>query len=348
MPTSKPKVLRLGEIEHLPAQNAYNSLSTFADLITPQSTNPADFLSECRSGAFNGTIAVYRTFQSVSVTGRIEGEVVEALAAAGVRFIAHNGAGYDQIDVPACTTHSIQISNTAPPALSAATADTALFLLLGALRNFNPALTSLRAGHWRGSPPATLGHDPMHKTLGILGMGGIGRNLAAKASALGMNIIYHNRTKLPDHEEANLLFPGGNGNGVKYVPFDTLLRESDVLSLHLPLNTHTRHTIGAAEFGKMKRSAILVNTARGAIVDEAALVDALRNGSIAGCGLDVYEEEPRVHPGLVANEQVVLLPHLGTWTVETQTEMEVWCVGNLRGVLEEGRLRSRVREQGDM
>ncbi|KAL8804405.1 MAG: hypothetical protein Q9182_002600 [Xanthomendoza sp. 2 TL-2023] len=344
MPPPKPKVLRLGEIEHLPAQTAYNSLSTLADLITPESTNPADFLSECRSGAFDGTIAVYRTFQSVSITGRIEGEVVKALAAAGVRFIAHNGAGYDQIDVPACTTHSIQISNTAPAALHAATADTALFLLLGALRAFNPPLLSLRASHWRGVPPAPLGHDPNQKTLGILGMGGIGRNLAAKAAALGMNIIYHNRTRLPAHEEAAL----AAGAGVTYVPLTTLLRDSDALSLHLPLNPHTRHLISSPQLSQMKSSAVLINTARGAIVDESALVDALRTGTIAGCGLDVYEEEPAVHPGLVGDPRVVLLPHVGTWTVETQTAMEVWCVGNLQGVLEEGRLRSRVKEQEGM
>ncbi|KAL8671087.1 MAG: hypothetical protein Q9224_007638, partial [Gallowayella concinna] len=245
------------------------------------------------------------------------------------------------IDVPTCTTHSIQISNTAPPALSAATADTALFLLLGALRNFNPPLTSLRSGHWRGTPPSSLGHDPADKTLGILGMGGIGRNLAQKANkALGMKIIYHNRSKLPSDDETEL-------QQVRYVGFETLLRESDVLSLNLPLNEHTRHTLGAPQFAAMKQGAVVVNTARGGVMDEAALVEALRSGQIASCGLDVYEDEPKIHPGLVDNEKVMLLPHMGTWTVETQTEMELWCVENVRRVLEKGELMSRVGEQRD-
>ncbi|KAL8770057.1 MAG: hypothetical protein Q9209_004095 [Squamulea sp. 1 TL-2023] len=340
MSTAKPKVLLLGEIEHAPAQAAYDSLSSLADLITPKSTQPAEFLEECRSGAFNGTKAVCRTFQSVSITGRIEGEVVRALAEAGVRFIAHNGAGYDQIDIPSCTSHSIHVSNTAPPALTAATADTALFLLLGALRNFNSSISSLRSGHWRGSPPAALGHDPLGKTLGILGMGGIGSNLAHKAKALGMEVIYHNRRKFSDDEEQEA--------GVRYVDFDTLLRESDVVSLNPPLNESTRGIIGKKEFEKMKMEGVLVNTARGGVVDEAALVEALDSGQIASCGLDVYEDEPNVHPGLIDNPKVMLLPHMGTWTVETQTEMELWNIANVRSALETGKLKSQVSEQRDM
>ncbi|KAI4280356.1 MAG: hypothetical protein L6R38_004539 [Xanthoria sp. 2 TBL-2021] len=338
MPGSKPKVLLLGEIEHAPAQSAYHSLASLADLITPKSIKPADFLDECRSGAFDGTKAIYRTFQSVSITGRIEGEVVKALAEAGVRFIAHNGAGYDQIDIPTCTTHKIHVSNTAPPALSAATADTALFLLLGALRNFNPSLLSLRSGSWRGAPPAALGHDPAHKTLGILGMGGIGRNLAAKAAALGMSVIYHNRRKLPPADEG----------GAKYVTFEELLGDSDVVSLNLPLNEKTKGMIGKAEFEKMKEGAVVVNTARGGVIDEAALVEALNTNQISSCGLDVYENEPQIHPGLIDNPKVMLLPHMGTWTEETQTEMELWNIANVRSALESGKLKSPVAEQEGM
>ncbi|KAL8733699.1 MAG: hypothetical protein Q9166_001892 [cf. Caloplaca sp. 2 TL-2023] len=340
MSEAKPKVLLLGEIEHVPAQSAYQSLSSLADLITPKSTNPSDFLAECRSGAFNGTKAVYRTFQSVEITGRIEGDVVKALAEADVRFIAHNGAGYDQLDVAQCSAHKIHVSNTAPPALTAATADTALFLLLGALRSFNSPLLSLRSGHWRGSPPSALGHDPKGKTLGILGMGGIGRNLAVKAQALGMTVVYHNRRWLEEREEREV----GEG-GVRYVGFEELLAESDAVSLNLPLNDQTRHIIGKEEFAKMKRGAILVNTARGGVLDEGALVEALNTSQISSCGLDVYEDEPNIHPGLVDNPKVMLLPHMGTWTVETQTEMELWTVDNVRCALETGRLKSQVSEQ---
>ncbi|KAL8712316.1 MAG: hypothetical protein Q9220_003467 [cf. Caloplaca sp. 1 TL-2023] len=385
MSSSKPKVLLLGQIEHASARSEYDSLSSLAQLITPKSSNPADFLAECRSGTFDGTRAVYRTFDSISITGRIEGDVVKALANAGIRFIAHNGAGYDQyvahprpsisvtlfqippsdsafpaslsvtethdllrrIDVPACTTSHIHVSNV-PTAVDAATADTALFLLLGALRNFNPSLLSLRSNQWRGNPPPPLGHDPQNKILGILGMGGIGRNLAAKARALGMEIWYHNRNKLNSELEA----------GATYKGFEELLEGCDVLSLNLPLNERTRGLIGKEEFQRMRRGAVLVNTARGGVVDEQALVDALNSSQISSCGLDVYTNEPNIHPGLVNNPKVMLLPHMGTWTEEvrfppfsslrTQTEMELWTIANVRSALETGRLKSRVPEQMDM
>ncbi|KAL8929951.1 MAG: hypothetical protein Q9208_001095 [Pyrenodesmia sp. 3 TL-2023] len=262
-----PKVLLLGEIDHEAARSAYNSLSTLAELITPKSTNPKDFLEECRSGAFDGTKVVYRTFQSVSVTGRIEGEVVEALAKAGVRFIAHNGAGYDQINTTDCTYHHISLSNV-PTAPIAATADTALFLLLGALRAFSAPLLSLRQHQWRGHPAPPLGHDPESKTLGILGMGGIGTSLAIKAQALGMKVVYHNRRRLSPEEEMAV-----GKDGVEYRGWEELLRGVDVLSVNVPLAEGTRGLIGGRELGMMRRGAVVVNTARGAVVDEGALVE---------------------------------------------------------------------------
>ena len=155
-------------------------------------------------------------------------------------------------------------------------------------------------------------------------MGGIGRNLARKARAFGMSIAYHNRNQLPKDQE----------DGATYMQFDELLAKSDVLSVNVPLNPKTRHLIGREQFGKMKKTAIIVNTARGAVIDEAALVEALDNGQIAGAGLDVYEEEPKIHPGLVKNEKVLLLPHMGTWTLETQKSMEEWNIGNVRRAVE--------------
>lgn len=155
-------------------------------------------------------------------------------------------------------------------------------------------------------PP--LGHDPQEKVLGILGMGGIGRNLKAKAEAFGMKVIYHNRTKLSDEL----------ADGAPYVPFDELLAQSDVLSLNLPLNQHTRHIISTREFEKMKKGIVIINTARGAVMDEDALVKALDSGQVWSCGLDVYEDEPAIHPGLMANPHVMLLPHMGTWSVEVR------------------------------
>ena len=168
----------------------------------------------------------YRTFDSVAVTGRLDAELVSALPPS-LRFICHNGAGYDQVDIPACTARGIHVSNT-PTAVDDATADMGMFLLLGALRNLSVGMTSLRAGEWRGNTPPALGHDPQGKVLGILGMGGIGRNMAKKALAFGMKIRYHNRVRLDESLEKEV--------EAEYVDFDTLLGESDVLSLNLPLN----------------------------------------------------------------------------------------------------------------
>lgn len=222
---SKPKVLLLGTIDHPPARDAYESLSSLASLITTSATSPQEFLSECHNGALSGVTIIYRTFQSISITGRIDGEVVSALSKIGVKAICHNGAGYDQINPQACTDAGIHVSHT-PTAVDNATADTALFLLLGALRGFNAPLLALREGKWRGDPPPGLGHDPEGKLLGILGMGGIGKNLKKKAEALGMRVIYHNRRKM-DEEEAG---------GAEYVGFEELLGRSDVISCNLPLN----------------------------------------------------------------------------------------------------------------
>ncbi|KAI5921484.1 D-isomer specific 2-hydroxyacid dehydrogenase [Camillea tinctor] len=204
-------------------------------------------------------------------------------------------------------------------------------------------MAALRAGRWQrsahdGAPPA-LGHDPRGRVLGILGMGGIGRNLARKAAlAFGMRVRYHNRARLAVEVEERC-------GGAEYVGFEELLAESDVLSLNLPLNPQTHHLLSHREFSLMKPGIVLINTARGAIVDESALVAALASGRVASAGLDVYEDEPHVHPGLVADPRVVLVPHMGTWTVETQARMEECTLGNVRAALERGTLNSVVPEQ---
>ncbi|EXJ85052.1 D-3-phosphoglycerate dehydrogenase [Capronia epimyces CBS 606.96] len=303
---TKPKILLLGQIDH--AHRQWETLDSVGELIRPQSTNRADFIKECKSGKLDGVVAAYRTFGSVSITGFFDEELCKVLPKSW-RYLASCGAGYDQIDAHACSARDppLLVSNV-PTAPDDATADTAIFLMLGALRNFNTSMAALRRGKWRGSPVPALGHDPQGKVLGILGMGGIGRNMKKKCDAFGMTTIYYNRRQL-DPELAG---------GAEYVSFDELLKRSDVLSLNLPLNPNTRHIISTDQFKLMKPTAIVVNTARGAVIDEAALVDALDKGLIAGAGLDVFEEEPKIHPGLVANEKVILLPHMGTWTRETQ------------------------------
>ncbi|WYZ35285.1 hypothetical protein EsH8_I_001561 [Colletotrichum jinshuiense] len=332
---AKPKVLQLGVIEH--AHDTWSDLGDIAEIIKPKATTRAEFLDECKSGALDGVVAIYRTFASVKITGRIDAELVAALPSS-VGFICHNGAGYDQIDVPACTSRSppILVSNT-PTAVDDATADINIWLMLGALRNLNASVLSIREGKWRGSPPPPLGRDPQGKVLGILGMGGIGRNMARKARAFGMSVRYFNRSRLEAALEDEC--------GAEYVDFETLLKESDVISLNLPLNAHTRHIISTPEFALMKPGVVIVNTARGAVVDEAALVAALDSGRVASAGLDVFENEPEVHPGLLANPNVLIVPHMGTWTIETTVKMEKWAIGNVRRAVAEGKLDSVVPEQ---
>lgn len=211
------------------AHSSWTGIAALADIVTPASTSRDAFLAECRSGAFVGCTVAYRTFASFSVTGKIDGELLDALPPS-LRFVCHNGAGYDQVDVPACTARGVRVSNT-PTAVDDATADMGIFLLLGALRNLAPSMASLRAGAWRGTTLPALGHDPQGKVLGILGMGGIGQNMARKAKAFGMEIRYHNRTRIAAEVEKDL--------GAEWVDFETLLKESDVLSLNLPLNVRT-------------------------------------------------------------------------------------------------------------
>ena len=282
-------------------------------------------------------VAAYRTFGSTSITGFFDEELCSVLPKSWL-YLCSCGAGYDQVVPEACSKRDppLLVSNV-PTAPDDATADTAMFLMLGALRNFNTSMVALRKGHWRGKPLPGLGHDPQGKTLGILGMGGIGRNIMKKATAFGMTTIYHNRREL-DPEKAG---------GASYVSFEELLKTSDVLSLNLPLNPKTRHIISAKEFKLMKPSSVIINTARGAVIDEAELVKALDGGTIAGAGLDVFEAEPQVDEGLLNNDKVILLPHMGTWTQETLEKMEIWVIDNIRSAVQGKGLLSMIPEQKD-
>ncbi|KAM0160099.1 hypothetical protein ACHAQE_004714 [Botrytis cinerea] len=211
-----------------------------------------------------------------------------------------------------------------------------MYLLLGALRRSWISSSSIRNGQWRGH--AGLGHDPEGKVLGILGMGNIGSVVAKRASAFEMHIQYHNRSPLP----AERIPPG-----TKYVTFEELLRTSDIISvtLHLPLSDNTRYTIGSNEFAQMKDGAILINTSRGPLVDEQALLDDLESGKLYSAGLDVFENEPQVHPKLLENENVVLTPHMAAATFETIHKSEALAMSNVRNALQHGTLLTQVREQ---
>lgn len=285
-----------------------------------------------KSGDFNHVVALYRSNESTSVTGPFNKELVDALPKS-LEYICHNGAGYDNIDVPACSERNIKISST-PIAVNDATADVAMFLMLGALRRITIPFQNVRKGEWRGKNFA-LGHDPKKKVLGILGMGGIGQAVAQRARGFGMSIQYHNRRPLPEKEAGD----------AKYVSFDELMKTSDVLSLNLALNASTTHIISKPQFDIMKDGVVIVNTARGPIIDEVALVEALKSGKVYSAGLDVFEEEPKIHPELMQNENVVLLPHIGTATWESQKDMELLVLENVKSAVEGKGLVTQIPEQ---
>ncbi|GAA5928713.1 uncharacterized protein JCM15063_003948 [Sporobolomyces koalae] len=327
----RPKVLLMDRIEL--AKSVETRLANQYDLITMDSQNREEFKRDCLE-KYQGVEAIYRHFKGAStkVTGLFDQQLVQDLPRS-LKFICHNGAGYDQIDISACTSRKIQVSNV-PVAVDDATADTALFLLLGSLRQFGLAQTNLREGRFNSG--LSLSNDPKGKVLGIVGMGGIGRAFAKRAQSLGMVVQYHNRNRLGPELEL----------GARYVEtLDELLESSDVVSLNLPLNSRTHGLIGIEQLRRMKRSAILINTARGGVIDEPALVEALESGEIAGCGLDVYQDEPRIHEGLIKNDRAFLLPHVGTLTLETQTEMEAVCLRNIETGIQTGKLGFTVPEQ---
>lgn len=234
-------------------------------------------------------------------------------ASAHLTIIAQYGVGVDNIDQAAAKAHDIIVTNT-PGVLTDATADLTWALLLAVARYVPDADDYVRAGRFkRWETTLLLGMELRDKTIGIVGLGRIGAAVARRALGFGMNVVYHNRKRANPTVERQC--------NAEYVSLDTLLETSDIVSLHCPLNDDSRHLIDGGALRRMKSTALLVNTARGAVVDEAALVEALQAGQIAGAGLDVFEEEPEVHPGLLGQERVVLAPHLGSATVAARTRM---------------------------
>ncbi|PWF84019.1 D-glycerate dehydrogenase [Kocuria rosea] len=258
------------------------------------------------------------------LTERIDAELLDA-AGPQLQVVANVAVGYDNIDVPACTERGVVPTNT-PGVLTEATADIAFGLILMATRRLGEGERLIRSGQdWKWGMFFLLGSSLQGKTLGVVGMGAIGQATARRAKAFGMEIVYRSRSEIDPGFAAEL--------GARRVDLDELLSVSDVVSLHCPYGHATHHLIGAEQLAAMKDSAYLVNTARGPIVDEAALASALREGRIAGAGMDVFEHEPQVHPELLELDNVVLVPHLGSATVETRTAMAVLAAENVLAVL---------------
>jgi glyoxylate reductase len=258
----------------------------------------------------------------VTLTDAIDDDVLAS--AHSLRIVANYAVGYNNIDVQAATRRRIVITNT-PDVLTDATADLTWALILATARRVVEGDRLVRSGQWTGwTPTQLLGASVAGRSLGIVGMGRIGQAVAHRAAGFHMTVAYCSRRRVDSP-------PGPSA--WEFLPLPDLLARCDILTIHTPLTSETRRLIGAGELAQMRRSAIVINTARGAIIDESALAAAVTNGVIAGAGLDVFEDEPRVDPGLSSLPQVVLLPHLGSATMATRVEMGMTCVNNIEAVL---------------
>ena len=261
-----------------------------------------------------------------TVTDHIDRMVIDGLLP-DLKLIANFGAGVDHIDVAYAKAQRITVTNT-PSVLTEDTADLAFTLILAVPRRLNEGMAAIRSHEWQGwSPLYLLGHRVNGKKLGIVGMGRIGQAVARRARGFGMAVHYHQRTRLHPSVEAEL--------GATFHPkLESLLKAADVVTLHCPHTQDTHQMINAARLALMPPSSYLVNTARGALVDEVALVDALKSGRLAGAGLDVYAAAPELAPGLRALPNVVLLPHISSATLESRIEMGERVIINIRSFLD--------------
>ena len=290
------------------------AVRTQYDLLHEPSDDPAA-PTALRQGLSKAVAAI------VTLTDRIDADTLAS--ARELKVLANYAVGYNNIDLNAAQRRGIAVTNT-PDVLTDATADLTWALLLAAARRVVEGDRLVRSGQWTGwTPTQLLGAAVAGSIVGIVGMGRIGQAVARRAAGFRMPVIYHS------HRAVDA--PPGAHWASRDLP--DLLRESDIVTIHVPLTPETRHLIGAPEFALMRRTAILINTARGPIVDESALVTALQEGTIAGAGLDVFEDEPKIHPHLASLPQVVLLPHLGSATLATRVEMGMICLKNIEAIL---------------
>jgi glyoxylate reductase len=253
----------------------------------------------------------------------------KVLATPGLKCVSNVAVGFDNIDVAAATRHGVMVTNT-PGILDDTTADFAFALMMAVARRVVQGDNFVRGGHFKGwAIDMLLGVDVNHATLGLVGIGRIGRAVAKRARGFNMRVLYTDVNPLPADMEREM--------GVTRVDLHRLLAQSDFVSVHVPLTDKTHHLIGAAELATMKPTAVLVNTSRGPVIDEAALVEALKNHQIFGAGLDVFEHEPKVHPGLIASHSAVLAPHIASASTRTRSEMCAMAARNMVTALRGGR-----------
>lgn len=287
------------------------------------SDRAALFTAFAQGGKYADVVGIFRDNSVNERIGLFDHEMVDALPAS-VKWIASNGAGYDNVDFGRMKERGIKLSNT-PGAVDDATATTALYLIISALRQFSIGERSLRLGTWKPAVSESA-FDLTGKTLGILGLGGIGLRIAELAHAFPMRVVYHNRKPNPDAPEY-----------CEYVgDVKEMLGRADVVSVSVPLNAQTKGLVGEDYIRAMKKGACLVNTARGAVVDEEAMIRALEDGHLGSIGLDVFPDEPNVNPRLLEFSNATLLPHMGTHNQDTSRTMEVRTMQNLVDYLKTG------------
>lgn len=290
------------------------------------SIRPEQLATVCREEQIEGILLI---------GGKVTADVVRE--ASHLRAISSASVGYDHIDVAACTARRIPVT-LATGSLEATTADFAFALLLAVARRVVEADRFVREGRWKQWDWELLwGANVHHKTLGLIGFGNIGQAMARRGLGFSMRILYHARRRVPEKLEAELQ--------AQYRSLEALIRESDFVSLHVPFSAETHRLIQARELSWMKPAAFLINTARGRVVDEQALVEALRSGRIAGAALDVYEREPQLDPGLLRLANVVLAPHIGSGTRETREAMAMVAAQNLLMSLKGERPRNLINPE---
>ncbi|KAI3405281.1 GOR1 [Candida oxycetoniae] len=332
----KPRVLRVGKIEY--AQEKWAQIADLVEVVDCESANREEFLKDL-GGKYNDITNVLRTFASVSQTGRFDEEVAAHMPKTLIS-LSHTGAGYDQVDIEPFTKRGVQVSNVTVP-VEAPTADTAVWLTLTCLRNFQQGHDLLVKGNWlkEKSAGAKLAHSPEGKSIGILGMGGIGKAIRDRLKPFGFKkILYYNRSQLAAKAE----------NGAEYVTREELFKQSDIIVISVPLNANTRHSIDKKAIEQMKDGVILINTSRGAVINESQLPELIKSGKIGSFGADVFEHEPEVSKELIDLPNVVSLPHMGTYTYEATKNMEEWAAENVLTCLKTGKVLSIVPEQKDM
>ena len=266
------------------------------------------------------------------LTDRIDQDIIDR--GTKLKIIANYGAGFNNIDVTYASERGIWVTNT-PNVLHETTADLTWAMILGAARRIIPADRYTRESKFQGwGAQLFLGGDVYEKTLGIIGLGEIGRSVARRALGFNMRTLYHQRNRLPKEEEKKL--------NVEYATFEKILRESDFLTLHVPLTEETEYMIGNDEIALMKKTAYLIHTARGKVIDDYALVAALREGRLAGAALDVYEDEPELTEGMRELDNLMILPHIGSASFETRDKMALLVADNILDALEGKTPRSLV------